>query len=56
MQSRRFGNFDAASRFCRAFDEQKNYFRYRNKQKEMVPSAEQCQACSGIDLAPCNTS
>ncbi|CAA9385570.1 MAG: Integrase, catalytic region, partial [uncultured Chloroflexia bacterium] len=26
---RGFGNFDAASRFCRAFDEQRQYFRVR---------------------------
>ena len=26
---RGFGNFDAASRFCRAFDEQRHYFRLR---------------------------
>ena len=40
---RRFGSFESASRFCRAFDEQRNYFRYRTKPKETIPLAEQRQ-------------
>jgi putative transposase len=31
---RGFGNFEAAARFCRAYDEQRNYFRFRSKLKE----------------------
>ena len=38
---RGFGSFDAASCFCRAFDEQRDYFRYRSKPKEKVPLREQ---------------
>jgi putative transposase len=38
---RGFGNFEAAARFCRAFDEQRYYFRYRTKPKEVMPLAEQ---------------
>jgi len=38
---RGFGAFEAASRFCSAFDEQRDYFRYRTKPKEKVPLAEQ---------------
>lgn len=38
---RGFGNFDSASRFCRAFDEQMNYFLYRTKPKETIQLAEQ---------------
>jgi putative transposase len=34
---RGFGNFDAASRFCRAFDEQRSYFRMRTAMRERVP-------------------
>jgi transposase-like protein len=34
---RGFGNFDAASRFCRAFDEQRQYFRVRTTMRERVP-------------------
>jgi putative transposase len=40
---RGFGNFNSASRFCSAFDEQRDYFRYRTKPKETVPLAEQRQ-------------
>jgi putative transposase len=40
---RGFGNFDSASRFCRAFDEQRQYFRYRSKSKETIPLSEQRQ-------------
>ena len=35
-----FGNFAAAARFCRAYDEQRNYFRARSKAKEKVSLAE----------------
>jgi len=38
---RGFGSFDSASRFCLAFDEQRDYFRYRTKPKEKVPLPEQ---------------
>ncbi len=38
---RGFGNFDAAARFCRVYDEQRNYFRPRSKLYEVVPLAEQ---------------
>ena len=34
---RGFGNFDAAARFCRAFDEQRHYFRMRPAMCERVP-------------------
>jgi putative transposase len=38
---RGFGNFAAAARFCRGYDEQRNYFRGRSKPYELVPLAEQ---------------
>jgi putative transposase len=38
---RGFGSFQSASRFCSAFDEQRDYFRYQTKPKETVPLAEQ---------------
>jgi transposase-like protein len=38
---RGFGNFNSASRFCSAFDEQRDCFRYRTKPKEVVPLPEQ---------------
>lgn len=38
---RGFGNVDSACRFCRAYDEQRDYFRYRTKPKEVVPLSEQ---------------
>ena len=41
MRSRGFGSFEAASRFCSAFDEQRHYFRYRAKAKETVSLAKQ---------------
>jgi putative transposase len=34
---RGFGNFDSAARFCRAFDEQRHYFRLRTSMREHVP-------------------
>ncbi len=34
---RGFGNFDAAARFCRAFDEQRCYFRLRTVMRQRVP-------------------
>ena len=34
---RGFGSFDAASRFCRAFDEQRHYFRLRTGMCQPVP-------------------
>jgi transposase-like protein len=40
---RGFGNFAAAARFCRAYDEQRNYFRARSQPKETVSLAEQRQ-------------
>ena len=33
---RGFGNFDAACRFCSAYDEQRQFFRYRAKLKEKM--------------------
>src|ERR687886_1149323 len=38
---RGFGNFEAASRFCRAFDEQRDYFRSRRTLGEGVSLAKQ---------------
>lgn len=38
---RGFGLFNSASRFCSAFDEQRDYFRYRTKPREVVPLPEQ---------------
>jgi putative transposase len=38
---RGFGSFESASRFCQAFDEQRDYFRYRTKPRETVPLPEQ---------------
>ena len=38
---RGFGNFAAVARFCRAFDEQRNYFRVRPKPNEKVSLAKQ---------------
>ena len=35
---RGFGNFDAAARFCRAFDEQRQYFRLRPAMCQPFPS------------------
>jgi transposase-like protein len=35
--TRGFGSFDAASRFCRAFDEQRHYFRLRTTMRQRVP-------------------
>jgi putative transposase len=40
---RGFGSVESACRFCRAYDEQRDYFRYRTKPKEKVPLAEQRQ-------------
>lgn len=34
---RGFGNFDAASRFCRVFDEQRHYFRLRATMRQHLP-------------------
>jgi transposase-like protein len=42
---RGFGNVDAAARFCRAFDEQQQYFRMRTTMRQRVlPLAEQRRA------------
>ena len=35
---RGFGNVDAAARFCRAFDEQRQYFRLCTSMSQRVPS------------------
>ena len=40
---RGFGSFESASRFCRAFDEQRDYFRSRTTMGETVPLATQRQ-------------
>jgi putative transposase len=37
---RGFGSFDAAARFCHAYEEQRHYFRVRTKPKEKVSLAE----------------
>ena len=37
------GNFDAAARFCRAYDEQRNYFHGLTKQDEKLSLPEQRQ-------------
>ena len=37
---RGLGSFDAAARFCRAYDEQRSYFRARSKPREKVSLAE----------------
>ncbi|MBA3943020.1 MAG: DDE-type integrase/transposase/recombinase [Herpetosiphonaceae bacterium] len=34
---RGFGNVDAASHFCRAFDEQRDYFRVRTAMCQPIP-------------------
>jgi putative transposase len=38
---RGFASFESASRFCQAYDEQRNYFRYRTRPKEKVTLPEQ---------------
>ena len=38
---RGFGSFESAARFCSAYDEQRQYFQYRNKLKEKVSLSEQ---------------
>ncbi len=38
---RGFGSFESASRFCQAFDEQRDYFRSRTTMGETVPLAQQ---------------
>jgi putative transposase len=40
---RGFGTFASAARFCRAFDEVRQYFRPRHKEKEYMPLAQQRQ-------------
>lgn len=43
---RGFGRFDAAARFCSAFDELRHYFRPRRRMKEPPSLAQQRQHCS----------
>jgi putative transposase len=38
---RGFGSFESASRFCSAYDEQRDYFRYRTGPKQLVPLSQQ---------------
>src|SRR5205814_8987518 len=38
---RGFGSFESAARFCRAFDEQRDYFRYRTRPQQQVALTEQ---------------
>jgi hypothetical protein len=38
---RGFGSFASASRFCTAYDVQRQYFHYRTKPKEALSLAEQ---------------
>ncbi len=40
---RGFGNLESATRFCSAFDEQRDYFRYRTRPKQSVPLPKQRQ-------------
>jgi transposase-like protein len=40
---RGFGSFQSASRFCRAYDEQRQYFRYRTAPNQAISLAEQRQ-------------
>ena len=47
---RGFGNFEAASRFCRAFDELRQFFRFRTMMKQSVPLAQQRRMfCQRLD-------
>ena len=41
MRASGFGSFESASRFCSAYDEQRDYFRYRTTPKETIPLAKQ---------------
>ena len=41
---RGFGSFDAAARFCCAFDELRNYFRLRRTMGELISLPEQRRA------------
>ncbi len=50
---RGFGKFDSASRLCRAYDEQRDYFRYRTRPKQTVPLSEQ-RRLFRQRLVPCN--
>jgi len=38
---RGFGYFKSVSRFCTAYDKQRDYFRYRARPKESIPLAVQ---------------
>ncbi|GHO63093.1 hypothetical protein KSC_019850 [Ktedonobacter sp. SOSP1-52] len=38
---RGFGNFSSAARFCRAFDEMRQFFRFRTTMKQHVSLADQ---------------
>jgi transposase-like protein len=38
---RGFGNFESAARFCRAFDELRQFFRFRSTMNQSVPLAQQ---------------
>ncbi len=40
---RGFGSFESASRFCRAFEEVRQFFRFRSRMKESVALAVQRQ-------------
>ena len=41
---RGFGSVASASRFCRAFDEVRQFFRVRTTMKQQVSLAHQCEA------------
>ena len=45
---RGFGKFDAASRFCRAFDEQRHYFRVRTTMRQRVPPLSEQRREQGV--------
>jgi putative transposase len=47
---RGFGNVEAASRFCRAFDEVRQFFRFRTTMNQSVPLAGQrTMFCQRLD-------
>ena len=43
MRAKGFTDFDSAARFCSAFEEQRDCFRYRNRPKQTVPLCERRQ-------------
>src|SRR6266567_4884541 len=43
---RGFGRFSSAARFCRAFDEVRQFFRFRTTMNQSVPLAQQRELCA----------